>query len=212
MKEKLKDKIFAFAFDMAFRDATMRNAFKRRESEQHKQSDTKEVKAEKDELYRQRKEDVKVNARDRVKRYIDEIIDERYPDPIQAIEDVCNRTDSFDFTFGNAQKLVNMTAKYMFMATYGKPEMRVLFKGCHCPMDGVMIEFVARGFKDKKELVGFESTEEYKAFIALKWKRAWSQLDGDLPKEYERFTDCIEKIADMVGMLPIEVDYLYWDE
>ena len=56
------DKIFDFAYTMAFRDATMRRAFTRRPNE-------KEV------TFRKRKEEVKQNARKIVKKYTDAIID-----------------------------------------------------------------------------------------------------------------------------------------
>ena len=58
------------------------------------------------------------------------------------------------FTFGNAQKLVNMTAKYMFLRAYGDNGERSKFEGCDCPMDGVMCRFIEKGYEHYEELKG----------------------------------------------------------
>lgn len=125
----MKEKIFDFAYMMAFRDATMRNAFKRFSAEQND-----------DGMYHERKQRVKAASRGIVKSYIDEILDADIdsPDPIATIIGVCEKMERDGFTFGNAQKLVNMTAKYMFLSSYADKEKRKLFAKCHCPMDGEM--------------------------------------------------------------------------
>lgn len=86
-------------------------------------------------------------AKSAVKNYIDAVFDENaepdFDETIEAVESgfqgFLSEKDDGALSFGNAQKLINMTAKYMFMATYRAPESRVLFKGFHCPMDSVTI-------------------------------------------------------------------------
>lgn len=51
-----------------------------------------------------------------------------------------NKDREDDFTFGNAQKLLNMTAKHCCIYTYMNPSLWDIFKFCHCPMDGRMLE------------------------------------------------------------------------
>ena len=189
------DKIFDFAYKMAFHDATMRNAFPRREDE--KNDDNK---------LKLRKEEIKKRSKSIVQDYIDAIMKADGQDklnPLEVIKSLCDEENTAKgFTFGNAQKLVNMTAKYMFLSTYGNPEMRGLFKNCHCPMDGMMMERLR------------EKQERY-ALKLEKFEIPWSRLEKDddkSMKEYERFQKYISQIAEQEKIYPIEVDFLLWDE
>ena len=52
-----------------------------------------------------------------------------------------------NFSFGNAQKLINMTIKHIYLHTYtidslGFPSIRERFRYCHCPMDSIMLQDV----------------------------------------------------------------------
>ena len=51
--------------------------------------------------------------------------------------------DDSSFGFGNAQKLINMTAKYIALGIY-MDDCREDFQYCHCPMDGIMVDKVAK--------------------------------------------------------------------
>lgn len=182
--------LFKFAFDMAFRDATLRKAFPKNEEEYGKN-------------FQERKERVKNKSMEFVKKYIDDLFDKGPIDPKDTIISICNACRDDGFTFGNSQKLVNMTAKYMFLSTYGDKEKRLKFQKCHCPMDSVMVELVKK--KDK----------------TFKCDVGWSRLEyanGNVPKVYDEFQEVIkrlcgnEKINDEeLNIYPIEFDYLYWD-
>ena len=110
-----------------------------------------------------------------------------------------------------------MTAKYMFLSVYGDEKKRERFKGCHCPMDGVMIEFFKKGFKKYKGLERFEESTSRQKFMAIDWENAWSKIGREenktVPDEYNLFKDCIEDIRKMGEgeLYPIEVDYMYHD-
>ena len=54
-----------------------------------------------------------------------------------------------NFTFGNAQKVINMTAKYLYIICYADSAFRDRFKYCHCPMDRVMLNIVWKRYKEK---------------------------------------------------------------
>lgn len=45
--------------------------------------------------------------------------------------------------FGNAQKLINMTAKYIALGIY-MDDCREDFQYCHCPMEGIMVDKVVK--------------------------------------------------------------------
>lgn len=196
---------------MAFKDATMRNAFPKREEE-------KKVKANnnKSSLFVERKNEVQKRCESIIRLYVDEITDGTNPvNPIKTILVICDKTRDLDFTFGNSQKLVNMMAKYMFLGTYSDEIKRSRFYPCHCPMDGVMIDFIKKGFLKYSELNSFKDSTEYKDFFKLRWDSAWSRLtyENGVPKPYDCFQRCIRKICKIIGneIIPIEVDYLYWD-
>ncbi|MBO4863559.1 MAG: hypothetical protein J5517_04295 [Eubacterium sp.] len=178
-------KLFSFVYNMAFRDATLRNAFKRNQEER-------------DIEFHKRKDRIKLYAEDYVKNYIVQIYADQYPDPYEPIKNICAKCKDDHFTFGNAQKLVNMSAKYMFLSTYGDIEKRKKFKNCHCPMDTIMINVVKRNDKSFKCSIG------------------WSKMElseNDIPVLYKDFQAKVKALCDKEKepCFPIEYDYLYWD-
>lgn len=200
----LDDKLFDFVYAMAFRDATMRKAFARKIDE-------------KDSGFHDRKMAAKREARESVKAYIEAIIDENSEGmkPENTIIEVCKKTGDFGMTFGNSQKLVNMTAKYMFICAYANNDMRKRFRDCHCPMDGAMMDLLRIHFVNYSELNEFRESEEFKAIKEMGSTWSWSQLkyDNGIPKQYSVFQQSVERICKILKgeIMPIEVDYLYWD-
>lgn len=191
MSEIIQNRMFKFAYTMAFRDATLRTAFQRNDGEL-------------DDEYRERKEKIKTGAYDIVKSYINEIFLEHYPNPVNTIELLCDKFEIYGFTFGNAQKLVNMTAKYMYLTTYDDVSKKSYFKECHCPMDTIMIKIVSGNVKNLK----LEN-------ISYKYE-SWSRInraDQKSIKSYYDFQDNVKKLCDEEkdGCYPLEYDYLYYE-
>ena len=179
---------------MAFRDATMRNAFLRRSN------------AESDEAFHERKKSIKLHSEQTVRAYINAIMsgsNQESFDPFNTNKTLCDEYNTnLGFSFGNVQKLVNMTAKYMYLSAYGDEKRRALFRNCHCPMDSVVM----------KKIV--ENKEKY-LFEKIGFEIPWSRLkisDTKSLEEYERFQKYIKKIAEREKIYPIEVDFLLWDE
>ena len=192
-KYNIDDEIFKFAYTMAFRDATARKAFKKLNMD--------------DVAFRQKKKDIKDASMRKVKTYIDRICAgevREFSALTDVILSVCD--ENHNFTFGNAQKLVNMTAKYMYLISYGDPNKRKVFKFCHCPMDGTMIRIV----KEKYPKVNIKSD------------CSWSTLrykDDSIPKEYEEFQKYIQTMVDEENqnrkdkdLIPLDMDYIFWDK
>ena len=93
-----KEKIFEFVYLMAFRDATMRRAFpkKTEESEEEYNSFLK--------------------AKGPARKFIDKLLagsDDIEPETYML--EICRVVKTYGFTFGNAQKLINMLSKYMYI-------------------------------------------------------------------------------------------------
>lgn len=221
--KEVDEDIFKFAYRMALDDATAQQAYKGRGE------------GSKTKLRECRK------ARKAVEVYIEEIFDEgKQPNFAKAAKDVMDafkaflsedseENDDAKFTFGNAQKLINMTAKYMFMATFKRPDLRKRFTECHCPMDSIMLKEIV---KEAGEAVGnpkasnTQTPNALKAFIeecaywrprakdyAVKNELTWSQLDreNELDRErYDLYQKAVRELAKEKGLLPIEYDFHVW--
>lgn len=188
----INDKIFDFVYEMAFRDATMRKAFSKKENED-------------DKAYGERKKNVKDIAKDKVSGYIQKIFDDNVGEKtcIKTIFEVTEATEEFGFTFGNAQKLVNMTAKYMYISAFGDEDMRKKFRLCHCPMDRHMIETVINNAGNK-------------SLSPLKKDTPWSTMeivDNQAPEEYLKFQEAVKNECKIDGkeIYPIEYDYYFFE-
>ncbi len=206
MSDNMNDKIFEFAYELALRDATIRTAYG----------------GDKDKL-RENK-----NAKIMVKDYINGIIK---AEPIEFDAVAENVEESFKnyvkpkkddeksvtFTFGNTQKLINMTAKYMYIATYNNKELRKNFKCCHCPLDSKMRDVVRKELKKISEGGALNEEQKNTALNHMKELRkykfgdcAWSRITKDNKGVYEEFQNAVKFIADKDGIYPIEFDYKNW--
>lgn len=123
------------------------------------------------------------------------------------------------FHFGNAQKLINMTAKHIYAHTYSinatsKESIRNYFRYCHCPMDSIMLSKVWAEYKTR-----FDSQQRKKELEPSKDDRfikAWGNEDFDnneFPKRYLNYQTAIKKLIKKDGrnIYPIEYDYVNWN-
>ena len=147
-EETIDDKIFDFVYGLAMRDATMRRAYEGGKSTLVDSNEAKKT----------------------VHDYIKAILKGCNPSFYNCAAKVksCFKNDP-QFSFGNTQKVINMTAKYMYITTYGENKTaRNHFAKCHCPMDSYMMRCVIdkineidNGFvKFKKWMLGHEVDPE----------------------------------------------------
>ena len=198
------DKIFDFIYTIAMRDATLQKAY---ELIGYKTSKG----AKKPDDYK--KEELLQNstAKDIIREYIDNIIAGNNPNFYDVEKDVEKSFDSFiegkkylsSFTFGNCQKLINMTVKYFYIVTYSDSTIRSYFNNCHCPMDNVMIKTVKRELKNNKPLKDFKITSE-------ELSKSWSRIAQGNTSQYDAFQEIVKYLAQQQGVSPIEYDYLMW--
>ena len=112
------------------------------------------------------------------------------------------------FRFGNAQKLMNMLAKNMFLLVYQNQPLRENFKQCHCPMDNEMIKAV----KSELEQACDEEARNLLAEYKKSKKSAWSRIEKENIMQYENFQKCVLFLASQKGISPIEYDYWMWKQ
>lgn len=219
MEQKIEvDKlIFDFVYELALRDAVMRTAYLGDKSELRKCQEAKNI----------------------VRKYANDIINGKffhYDGYYDIATNLCHSFNPYikvpegsknnnpQFTLGNAQKLLNMTMKYLYIMCYKNNELRDKFKNCHCPMDGIMIDKVINELKKLKSK-GDSSVQQYtqKGYIGKLKGKPWSRLsisdDKAIDDEtiddkaiYEQFQKSVKFLADKQGLSPIEYDYYLWNK
>lgn len=193
----MDEKIFEFAYRMALADATGQQAYKGQgEGSKTKLRGCSE-------------------AKKAVKEYIEAIFNpdgqpdfEKTVDQVEkAFEEFLTEETDGVFTFGNAQKLVNMTAKYMFMATYDRPELRPRFAQCHCPMDSIMVGIVVELVKPREEEFGLK-----RGWIGS-LRKSWSKITKEDRGQYDQFQELVKGLCsgEDSKMMPIEFDFKNWE-
>lgn len=119
------------------------------------------------------------------------------------------------FSFGNAQKLINITAKHIYGFCYYNPSLRDAFRYCHCPLDSIMLNKVWKMYQEdfgkdtrKTKLLSIE-------FFCKPWGNEGAQenIQPELlsfPSRYMKFQNAIRDIIGNDNLYPLEFDYLIW--
>lgn len=125
-----------------------------------------------------------------------------------------------DFSFGNAQKLINIAIKHVYTHTYtldliGSKNIREYFRFCHCPMDAIMLSHVWKTYKEV-----FSQKERAQNLTSGKdFLKSWGNEDFDVsngekvfPERYIQYQKAIKNIVIKKGLsvFPIEYDYIAW--
>ncbi|HIR11031.1 MAG TPA: hypothetical protein IAB30_02390, partial [Candidatus Fimenecus excrementavium] len=124
-QKKILDKIFDFIYGCALHDAVLQRAFI------GKKAWIGELKGPKKEL----------------RKYIEKVMNKEFENQddhdnffIKTANSICieinkeKPTDAKDvFSFGNAQKLINMAAKHVYSFCFYDQGLREAFRYCHCP-------------------------------------------------------------------------------
>ena len=105
----MKEEIFGFVYRMALQDAVRQRAY------EGKKKDLYEIQ----------------EVKNTVKKYVDYMIknsglteEEHEKFFKDSTWEVCKIIDKEEFTFGNAQKLINMTTKYLYIVCYADSTLR----------------------------------------------------------------------------------------
>lgn len=129
----------------------------------------------------------------------------------KVAEDICNkinankRDEKDTFSFGNAQKLINMTMKYLYIMCYKDSEKRELFRFCHCPMDSILLKHV---WKQRNELSDktMKRMKGYKVFLASWGSEDFNDNDDS---RYKTFQAAIKELNGN-DQYALEYDYKIW--
>lgn len=200
--EEIKELIFDFAYHEALNDATLQNAYLGKKDKIEEITEAKKV----------------------IKEYIDCIVNGKsawFYATEKSFESIVNKALNFNsdskeyFTFGNTQKLINMTVKYFYMSCYFDNTLRERFANCHCPMDGKLITSVRNILQNKNMDCGEIRSD-------LSWSRLSDQsvqeiitenkIEYSVPKAYVEFQNAIKKYCDKENCNPVEADFKLWNK
>ena len=196
----MDDKIFEFVYVAAMRDATLQRSFSGKKSWMR---DCKK--------FSPSTEDLKTFVSEVIEGSIDD--SDSFNNRFLAIsQEVCHDINSSDdkegdgyFTFGNAQKLINILMKYFYLHSYGNEQEKDNFQFCHCPMDQQLLETV---WKNRSKL-----TEETRKLLGKgeDFLSSWGKEDfsnNNYPERYIVFQKAIKELAK--DKSPLEYDYYIW--
>ena len=226
-----RQNIYDFIFEMAFRDATLRNAFvnpyKRKNKSEGKTDKKSEKQAEED--FEKLKNEIRNHIKISVAKYLESILDNEYSGEVleqskyKCMLDVLNDVKDFNtqikkidsehkgFTFGNVQKLANMSAKYLYIACYANPEIRTRFDYCDCPMDSIMI----KGIIKEAGNIEFEKLKDNTSWSGLSFEigncENVEEFQKLIPKEYVEFQEWIRNHREESENM-LDYDFRKWTE
>ena len=218
MEKNVNEAIFKFIFNNAMKDAVMMGAYTFEKKWLYSRSDVKE------------KEDIKKVVINILETHVKKIVNGEYSSISQNcydkefvgvaknITDEINKVDQGEFTFGNAQKLINMTIKYCYIRFFegDLKESRKRFKVCHCPLDKQMLKKV---WDEQK--VSLKYTQ---ANFLMSWGKevlSYSHSNPNIPQlptRYSAFQIAVRKIIKKCKekgegpQIPIEYDYCEWND
>ncbi len=126
--------------------------------------------------------------------------------------------NAVSFTYGNAQKLINMTAKYLYIRNYSNPQLAASFKHCHCPLDNQIVKKLKSDAKRGSDLDksikklysavnNSEQTKTWRQYLDLPWSSCTKE-------RYQFFQKAIRETIEKKynnEITPLEYDYVMWN-
>ena len=144
-------------------------------------------------------------AKKSVQEFVDSILNNMYKSQEEydkAFETCAKQVEKVlpCLTFGNIQKLINITLKHIYLVSYHNPDILPCFQYCHCPVDGQMLKKIWES--------RFETdTQPPKPY-------AWSKEDFSDTSKYSSFQIAAREYAAKhpeFGTNLIELDYSLWN-
>jgi hypothetical protein len=130
---------------------------------------------------------------------------------IKICDKVNKEAGNREFTFGNAQKLVNMLFKYFYIKCYNEPNLKSNFSFCHCPMDSRLLENVWNERKKIKELNNWTRND-----FLDSWGKENFEEDKknkkQMPNRYIVFQKAVKELAKESKLAnSIDYDFVIWN-
>ena len=139
-----------------------------------------------------------------------EAFDERHQevcdDFLVRLNALCVKHNLKEQHYGKAQKIVNMTFKYLYLFEKNEP-IQLLFAFCHMPLDSNIFEYLKKKFKSH-------------GLNAKLFETAWSKLDAGqfreiqtaIRKYCQEYSSDYADAADECAKLPFYAEFPIWEE
>ena len=119
------------------------------------------------------------------------------------------------FSFGNAQKLINIVIKHTYTFCYYDPQLRENFRYCHCPLDSIMLGKVWKAYGDafgsKKRKEKLKTPQFFRKSWGDEGQEGLRQPRVDkFPERYLSYQEAIRELIGDGDLYPIEFDYIVW--
>lgn len=196
----LDDNIFRFIYISAMRDAILQLAYEGKKKWLMES-------------------DVVDNVKTKIEPLINKVLGDMYVsqeeydgDFLSITIDICQyinqKANNNQFTFGNAQKFVNIMLKFLYITGYKCNELKDRFRFCHCPMDQQLLYNV---WQNRMKLKSDKTLGKREWFL-----KSWGNEDFDFdindkktyPRRYVIFQEAVRCIAE--NMNSLEYDYYIW--
>lgn len=115
-------------------------------------------------------------------------------------------------TYGKAQKIINMTFKYLFCCKSAERN-RAYFKYCHMPLDSFTLEWIKRNVKDGNSKLCVGKVAPWSKLQCSDGK----YFTGTDNKEYYAYGCYVRWIRDYIQdknleIFPLELEFIVWPE
>ena len=200
-QQEMRNRAFCFIYDCAMHDAILQRAFNGEKTWVGKVDSAKTILSE----------------------YVCKVLNNEFPTQLehdscflQTANSICKEINSRKptdietdiFSFGNAQKLINITIKHIYTFCYQMPSLRDGFRFCHCPVDAIMLQKVWKLCKGNIDLgKQQELCKSWGSEGSIENEQPELQ---DFPERYDLFQKTIRKLIDCGDIFPIEFDYVEW--
>lgn len=201
-KRELDDKIFRFICIVAMRDAVVQLSYVGEKK------------------WLTENEMIKVLKRI-VEPFVDDVLSNRFKS--QKIYDneflrttikVCDiinaKANNNNFTFGNAQKYINIILKYLYIKSYKNDRVKDSFRFCHCPMDQQLLKNVW----DNRGKINDYIRLGKRDFFLGSWGNEDYNVDANgnktYPIRYLLFQQAVRELVANLNIFSLEYDYLIW--
>ena len=210
--QEMRKKMFAFLYGCAMHDAILQKAFDATEKKW-----IGEVEA----------------PIQYVQEYVDMVLSNRFISPeehdsyfLRLANRICSaineegekRNITIAFSFGNAQKLINMTIKFVYGFCYHDGSLRQGFRFCHCPLDSFMLKAV---WERAEKHCGGQGKRRDRLGTAAEFHKAWGNEGAEMnpqsqpeltafPPRYHQFQTIIREMCQPSDLYSIEYDYMDW--
>ena len=126
-------------------------------------------------------------------------------------------SEKYDIGYGKAQKIVNMTFKYLYCMIVDNGNFKTdYFQFCHTPLDSVVLDWIWE-YKSKFPYDKLEGIPENIKFLK-KYFSSWNNLDyiSDLFSNdkftYMFYQKIIREYCSDKGITPLQLDFIVWQQ